>query len=131
MGVAANSSMNPELKGDRSKGIQVRVSADTSRDSVESDDVVLNAEAPEECVQSQELETGEVRNPVVREVPVPAVRRSKRATAGVHTNPFRAPRSACHAVSVSTDMVSQVLASLGTALFEKALQGAMNAELGD
>lgn len=56
--------------------------------------------------------------------PKPAVRKSKRVTAGIHSNPFHFPRSACNAVSVSTDMVSQVLTSLGTALFEKALQGA-------
>lgn len=119
------------LGGDSSQGGQVQVSADADRDSVESDSVVLNAEATDESVQLEELETGEVRNPVQRELPVPAVRRSKRATAGVHTNPFHAPRSACNAVSVSTDMVSQVLASIGTALFEKALQGVMNAEIGD
>lgn len=41
-----------------------------------------------------------------------------------HSNPFHLPKSACNAVSVRTDMVSQVLTSFGTALFEKALQGA-------
>ncbi|ROL47075.1 hypothetical protein DPX16_18873 [Anabarilius grahami] len=133
--VAANSRMvseapvTSELGGDSSEGIQVRESADTGRDSAEYDGVVLRA--TDEHDQSQELETGDMRNTDFREVPVPAVRRSKRSTAGVHTNPFHAPRSACHAVSVSTDMVSQVLTSIGTALFEKALQGAMNAEICD
>lgn len=45
-------------------------------------------------------------------------------TAGTHSNPFNLPKSSCNAVTVSTDMVSQVLTSLGTALFEKAMQGA-------
>lgn len=56
--------------------------------------------------------------------PTPAVRRSKRANAGSHSNPYHLPKSACNAVSVSTEMASQVLTSLGTALFERALQGA-------
>lgn len=56
--------------------------------------------------------------------PMPAVRKSKRVTAGSHSNPFHLPKSACHAISVSTDMVSQVLTSVGAALFEKASQGA-------
>lgn len=59
-------------------------------------------------------------------VPTPAIRKSKLATAGSHSNPFHLPKSACNAVSVSTDMVSQVLTSLGTALFDKALQGAFD-----
>ena len=58
------------------------------------------------------------------DAPTPAIRKSKRETAGTHPNPFHLPKSACNAVSVSTDMVSQVLTSLGTGLFEKALQGA-------
>lgn len=58
--------------------------------------------------------------------PIPAIRKSKRTTAGSHSNPFHLPKSTCNAVSVSTDMVSQVLTSLGTALFEKALQGAFH-----
>lgn len=56
--------------------------------------------------------------------PTPAVRKSARGTAGLHSNPFHLPKSTCNAVSVSTDMVSQVLTSLGAVLFEKALQGA-------
>lgn len=62
--------------------------------------------------------------------PKPAIRKSKRATAGSHSNPFHLPKSACNAVSVSTDMVSQVLTSLGAALFEKALQGAFESAHG-
>ncbi len=56
--------------------------------------------------------------------PIPAVRRSTRVTTGCHSNPFHSPKSACNAVTVSTDTVAQVLTSLGTALFERALQGA-------
>ncbi len=117
-----------ELGGDNSEGNQVPISADTVGDSAESDGEVRSAGTADETILSQEFETGEMCDRVQREVPVPAVRRSKRATAGVHTNPFHAPRSACNAVSISTDMVSQVLTSIGTALFEKALRGAMNTE---
>ncbi len=108
----------------------VRRATDTSPDSEapESDGEVRSAETEDETVQSQEFETGEMSDRIQREVPVPAVRRSNCATAGIHTNPFHAPRSACNAVSISTDMVSQVLTSIGTALFEKALRGAMNTE---
>ncbi len=119
---------NLELGGDNSEGNQVPISGGTVGDSAESDGEGRRAETADETVQSQEFETSEIYGRVHTEVPVPAVRRNKRATAGVHTNPFHAPRSACNAVSVSTDMVSQVLTSIGTALFEKELQGAMNTE---
>ncbi len=118
-----------ELGDDNSEGNQVPISGGMVGDSGwRSDGEGRRAETADETVQSQEFETGEIYGRVHREVPVPAVRRSKRATAGVHTNPFHAPRSTCNAVNVSTDMVSQVLTSIGTALFEKALQGAMNTE---
>lgn len=132
--VAANSPMvseapvTSELGGDSSEGIRVQELTDTGRDSAECD---VFPGTTGEHGQSEELETGDMRNSDCREIPVPAVRRSKRSTAGVHTNPFHAPRSACHAVSVSPDMVSQLLTSIGTVLFEKALQGAMNAEICD
>lgn len=58
------------------------------------------------------------------DAPTLAITKSKQATAGAHPNPFHLPKSACNAVTVSTDMVSQVLTSLGAVLFEKALQGA-------
>lgn len=54
------------------------------------------------------------------------LRRTSRATAGVHTNPFNLPRSTCNAVAVSTEMVSQVLSSISAVLFEKALQEVMS-----
>ncbi|RXN06967.1 Retrovirus-related Pol poly from transposon [Labeo rohita] len=115
------------LEGDSSEGNPVPGSSDTTN-YAESDGEALNAEVAGESDHSKKFETGEMLDRIQREVPVPVVRRSKRATAGVHTNPFHAPRSACHAVSVSTDMVSQVLTSIGTALFEKALRGAINTE---
>ncbi len=109
---------------DNSEGNQVPISGGMVGDSGWiSDGEGRRAETADETVQSQEFETGEIYGRVHREVPVPAVHRSKRANAGVHTNPFHAPRSTCNAVNVSTDMVSQVLTSIGTALFEKALQG--------
>lgn len=53
--------------------------------------------------------------------PTPATRRSRRETAGVHTNPFNLPRSACNAVSFSPDVLSQVLA--GMVLYTTKLRG--------
>lgn len=50
--------------------------------------------------------------------PIPAIRRSKRVNAGVHRNPFNLPRSTCNAVAISTEMVSQVLVNICTALFK-------------
>lgn len=131
---ATNTQVNSEAPstlesgGDSSEGNQVPVLSDTVRDLAETDDVALNVEVADEIVQSLEFKTGEMCDRVQREVLVPAEHRRKRATVGVHTNPFHAPRSACYAVSISTNMVSQVLTSIGTALFEKALRDAMNTE---
>lgn len=46
------------------------------------------------------------------EVPYPAVRKTPRTTAGVHSNPNRLPKSTCNAVSFSPDVLSQVLAGM-------------------
>lgn len=46
------------------------------------------------------------------DAPIPPPRRSPRATAGIHKNPFHLPRSACNAVSISPDVLSQVLAGM-------------------
>lgn len=45
-------------------------------------------------------------------VPYPAVRKTPRTTAGVHSNPNRLPKSTCNAVSFSPDVLSQVLAGM-------------------
>ncbi|XP_056609057.1 uncharacterized protein LOC130426352 [Triplophysa dalaica] len=123
--VASEATGTSELDSEGSE--ENHFSEGVHRDTVTFDDMGLPADVADELSQSQELEASEMCDPVSRKVPVPALRRSRRTTAGAHTNPFHAPRSACHAVSVSTDMVSQMLASIGTALFEKALQGAMSA----
>ena len=47
--------------------------------------------------------------------PRPAIRKSKKATAGSHSNPFHLPKSSCNAVSVSAD--SQVWTNVCGALF--------------
>lgn len=46
------------------------------------------------------------------EVPCPAPRKTHRETAGQHSNPNRLPRSACNAVTLSPDVLSQVLAGM-------------------
>lgn len=56
--------------------------------------------------------------------PTPATRKSRRETAGVHSNPFNLPRSACNAVSFSPDILSQVLA--GMVLYTTKLKGLMD-----
>ncbi|CAM4690242.1 unnamed protein product [Leuciscus chuanchicus] len=48
------------------------------------------------------------------EVPCPAVRRTQRTTAGVHSNPNRLPKSTCNAVSFSPDVLSQPSRGLTT-----------------
>lgn len=40
---------------------------------------------------------------------LPPLKRSSRTTAGIHSNPFHLPRSACNAVTVSKEMVSQAV----------------------
>ncbi len=42
-------------------------------------------------------------------VPCSAEHRTQRTIAGVHSNPNQLPKSACNAVSFSTDVLSQVL----------------------
>lgn len=79
-----------EVCCDGSEGNQVAVGA--FRDSVTTVD--LSSESADELSQSQEFKAPEMCSPIRKEVPVPAVRRSRRTTAGVHTNPFQAPRSA-------------------------------------
>ncbi|XP_041841581.1 uncharacterized protein LOC121640000 [Melanotaenia boesemani] len=51
----------------------------------------------------------------------PGPRRSRRETAGVHSNPFNLPRSACNAVPPSPDALSQMLA--GVILYTTKLKG--------
>lgn len=43
---------------------------------------------------------------------IPPARRSQRTTAGTHKNPFNLPRPACNAMSLSPDVLSQVLAGM-------------------
>lgn len=67
----------------------------------------------------------EVEEPVLRR-PVPTPRRTKRANAGLHSNPFNEPRSACNAVSLSPEVFSQVLTSLGSVFFREAVKEVKN-----
>ncbi|XP_073669631.1 uncharacterized protein [Paramisgurnus dabryanus] len=67
----------------------------------------------------------EVEKPVL-ERPVPMPRRSKRANAGLHSNLFNEPRSACNAVSLSPEVFSQVLTSLGSVFFREAVKEVKN-----
>ncbi|KAJ8014435.1 hypothetical protein DPEC_G00040190 [Dallia pectoralis] len=84
-------------------------------------DVIGERGAQEEI---QEDELGEESDV---EVPVPAPRRSTRANAGVHSNPFRAPKSAWStAVSCSPETRAQVIGSLGTMFFREAVREVEN-----
>lgn len=62
----------------------------------------------------------------VQKKPVPTPRRTKRANAGVHSNPFNEPRSACDTVSLSPEVFSQVLTSLGSVFFREAVKEVKN-----
>ena len=55
----------------------------------------------------------------------PAIRKSKRATAGSHSNPFHLTKSSCNAVSVSADsqVWTNVCTALVTFLFTAVLYG--------
>lgn len=55
-------------------------------------------------------------------VPVPAPRRTKKANAGAHSNPHHVPRSACNAISLSPDVLSQLLTSMGAVFFREAVK---------
>ncbi|MGL4897746.1 MAG: hypothetical protein ACRC31_04870, partial [Cetobacterium sp.] len=58
--------------------------------------------------------------------PVPTPRRTTRANAGMHSNPFNEPRSACNSVPISPEVFSQVLASLGSVFFREAVKEVKN-----
>lgn len=58
--------------------------------------------------------------------PVPAPRRTGRANAGMHSNPFNEPRSTCNSVSLSPEVFSQVLTSLGSVFFREAVKEVKN-----
>ncbi len=65
-----------------------------------------------------------VEEPVLKK-PVPTPRRTKRVK-GVHSNPFNEPKSACNAVSLSPEVFSQVLTSLGSVFFREAVKEVKN-----
>ncbi len=66
-----------------------------------------------------------VEEPMLKK-PLPTPRRTKRANAGEHSNPFNEPRSACDAVSLSPEVFSQVLTSLGSVFFREAVKEVKN-----
>ncbi len=66
-----------------------------------------------------------VEEPMLKK-PVPTLRRTKRANAGEHSNPFNEPRSACDAVSLSPEVFSQVLTSLRSVFFREAVKEVKN-----
>ncbi|KAM9481251.1 uncharacterized protein Hap1MRO34_008996 isoform 1-T4 [Clarias gariepinus] len=53
--------------------------------------------------------------------PIPAPRRSQRVNAGVHSNPHHIPKSACNAITLSPEVLSQLLTSMGAAFFREAV----------
>ena len=56
------------------------------------------------------------------EAPVPAPRRTQRTNAGMHSNPYNDPKSACNAILLSPEMLSQLLTSMGALFFREALR---------
>ncbi|XP_028290920.1 uncharacterized protein LOC114454569 [Gouania willdenowi] len=54
--------------------------------------------------------------------PVPAPRKTLRSNAGVHSNPHHIPRSACNAVSLTPDVLSQLLTNMGAVFFREAVK---------
>lgn len=78
----------------------------------------------ETCTTDQPCEV-QTPTPCVRKAPIPAPRRTIRATAGKHPNPHREPRSVLEP-ELSSSMVSQIIASLGTVFFREALKEVKN-----
>ncbi|CAM4557621.1 unnamed protein product [Leuciscus chuanchicus] len=76
----------------------------------ETESVHLPAENP--AMRPVPAPRKERKECVKPEVSCPAVRRTQRTTAGVHSNPNRLPKSTCNAVSFSPDVLSQVLAGM-------------------
>lgn len=90
--------------------------------------VLDNVEQPVESEPSVEHEPNPAPsvNKSESRRPVPAPRRTSRPNAGMHSNPFNEPRSACNSVSLSSEVFSQVLTSLGSVLFREAVKEVKN-----
>lgn len=54
-------------------------------------------------------------------VPIPTPRRSRRVNAGVHSNPHHVPKSVCNAISLTPDVLSQLLTNMGVTFFRAAV----------
>lgn len=95
-------------------------------ESGEVSNVALKAE-PEFVGLEYEGTDLPVEVPVLKHIPVPRKKRESstqlhvscpepqrthRSTAGVHTNPYRLPKSACNSLTLSQDVLSQVLAGM-------------------
>ena len=98
------------------------------RDNVVLDPVSIDGPtaSPVSVPETQPEPTGPVTRSrsamdVQVQAPIPALRRSLRTNAGVHLNPRRLPRSACNAITLSPDALSQLLTSMGAVFFRKAV----------
>ncbi len=95
--------------------------------AVESDLVQDGGEQhASESEQSMEHVPFPVINTNLSKRPVLTPRRTNRANAGMHSNLFHEPRSVCNSVSLSHEVFSQVLTSLGTVFFREAVKEVKN-----
>uniref|UniRef100_A0A669EIZ6 Gypsy retrotransposon integrase-like protein 1 n=1 Tax=Oreochromis niloticus TaxID=8128 RepID=A0A669EIZ6_ORENI len=90
-------------------------------ESVNTDDACVPAPSASEQVSTPETVAAETNGDIGVITPTPVPRRSKRANAGVHSNPYNVPVSACHAITLSPEVLSQLLTNMGTALFKEAV----------
>lgn len=79
--------------------------------------------------QSMEHVPSSVMNKNLSKRPVSTPRKTSRANAGMHSNLFHEPRSVCNSVSLSPEVFSQVLTSLGTVFFREAVKEVKNMQL--
>lgn len=90
-------------------------------ESVNTDDARVTAPSASEQVSTPETVATETNRDIGVITPTPVPRRSQRANAGVHSNPYHVPVSACHAITLSPEVLSQLLTNMGTALFKEAV----------
>lgn len=103
------------------QGSDEAVQSSDISESVNTDDARVTVPSDSEQVSTPETVATETNRDIGVIPPTPVPRRSKRANAGVHSNPYHVPVSACHAITLSPEVLSQLLTNLGTALFKEAV----------
>lgn len=110
---------------EETEGVDVEMPRPSEEASVDPVPVGVEQQASASGQPSECVVTPNVDRPVSRR-PVPTPRKTHRPNAGVHSNPFNEPRSVCNSTSLSPEVFSQVLTSLGTVFFREAVKEVKN-----